>query len=179
MGAIAQILPHYTKEDWDGWEGKWEIIYGVPYAMSPAPIPKHQFVTSNLNIEFGLSLKKCNRCKVYHPIDYLLADDTILQPDVLIVCKKIEKKYLDFAPALVVEILSTSTALKDRHTKYGLYEKHGVKYYLIVSPVTEQIEVYELIEGEYVKQAEGHDFTFDFTFPEGGCAASINFSEIW
>jgi Uma2 family endonuclease len=179
MGAIAQILPHYSKEDWERWEDKWEIIYGVPYAMSPAPIPKHQFIASNLNVEFGFALKKCKQCKVYQPIDYVLADDTILQPDLLIVCKKIEKKFLDFAPALVVEILSPSTALKDRHTKYGLYEKHGVKYYLIVSPENENIEVYELIDNEYVKKSDGHNFSFEFTFPEGDCKALIDFADIW
>lgn len=40
----------------------------------------------------------------------------VLQPDMLIVCKDINKNYLDFAPALVAEILSPSTALRDRHT---------------------------------------------------------------
>lgn len=65
-------------------------------------------------------------------VDYIIADDTILQPDMLVVCREITKKYLDFAPGLVVEVLSPSTALKDRHTKYYLYEQQGIKYYLIV-----------------------------------------------
>lgn len=177
MGAVPQILPHYSKEDWERWEGKWEIIYGLPYAMSPAPIPKHQFIASNLSMEFGLALKNCKRCKVYQPIDYILSDDTILQPDLLVVCKNIEKRFLDFPPSLVVEILSPSTALKDRHTKYGLYEKHGVKYYLIVSPEIEQVEVFHLQDGEYLLVAKEHDFQFDFDIE--GCNAKINFAEIW
>ncbi|WP_373286923.1 Uma2 family endonuclease [Filimonas zeae] len=40
-----------------------------------------------------------------------------MQPDMLVVCGEITRKYLDFAPALVIEILSPSTALKDRHTR--------------------------------------------------------------
>ncbi len=26
-------------------EGRWELIEGIPYAMSPAPIPPHQFIS--------------------------------------------------------------------------------------------------------------------------------------
>ena len=177
MGAVPQILPHYSKEDWERWEGKWEIIYGLPYAMSPAPIPKHQRIANSLGMEFGIALKNCKHCKVYQPIDYILSDDTILQPDLLVVCKNIEKRFLDFPPALVVEILSPSTALKDRHTKYGLYEKHGVKYYLIVSPEIEQVEVFYLQDGEYQLVTKGHDFQFDFDIE--GCNVKIDFAEIW
>ena len=30
-------LPHYTYEDYLCWEGRWELINGIPYAMTPAP----------------------------------------------------------------------------------------------------------------------------------------------
>ena len=32
---------YYTYEDYKYWEDSWEIIDGIPYAMSPAPYPKH------------------------------------------------------------------------------------------------------------------------------------------
>jgi len=69
-----------------------------------------------------------------------------LVPDILIVCGEIRKKYLDFPPILVVEILSPATALKDRHTKYELYQQQGVKYYLIADTDKKTIEIYELKE---------------------------------
>ncbi|HEX8357317.1 MAG TPA: Uma2 family endonuclease, partial [Segetibacter sp.] len=118
MGKLVKILPHYTYDDWINWEGQWELIDGIPYAMSPMPVPKHQTVASNLTIEFGNELKKCKSCKIYQPLDYKISDDIIIQPDLLIVCGKIEKKYLDFPPALVIEILSPATALKDKHSKF-------------------------------------------------------------
>ena len=74
---------------------------------------------------------------------------TILQPDILVVCKEIKKKFLDFAPSLVVEIISPSTALKDRHTKYALYQSQGIKYYLIVDPDSNEAEVYKLDNNVY------------------------------
>ena len=91
MGNAVKILPHYTYDDYVHWEGKWEVIDGIPYAMSPAPVPKHQLISANLIGEFTQQLKSCKKWKVYQPIDYLIDDDTILQPDSLIVCSEIVK----------------------------------------------------------------------------------------
>ncbi|WP_301924323.1 hypothetical protein [Ferruginibacter sp.] len=38
MSSAVKILPHYTYEDHCQWEGRWEIIEGIPFAMSPAPV---------------------------------------------------------------------------------------------------------------------------------------------
>lgn len=119
MSGAVKILPHYTYNDWENWTGQWELIDGIPYAMSPMPVPEHQRIGAALITAFTNVLKNCKPYTAYQPIDYRVADDTVLQPDMLVVCDKIEKKYLDFPPALVVEILSTATALKDRHSKYS------------------------------------------------------------
>ena len=176
MEAV-KILPHYTYSDYQHWEGKWEVIDGIPYAMSPAPVPNHQLIAMNLGAEFRNQLKSCKKCKTYQPIDYVVAEDTILQPDLLIVCSDITKKFLDFPPALVVEILSTSTALKDRHTKYALYQSQEIKYYIIIDPDTKEAEIYELKNKVYSLLQSGNDFQFKFLLDE--CAATVNFGEIW
>ncbi len=178
MAIPVKILPHYTYEEWVNWEGRWELIDGIPYAMSPAPVPKHQYVTLNLASEFRIALRKCKDCKAYLPLDYVIENDTILEPDLLVVCGKINKKFLDFPPALVVEVLSPSTALKDRHTKFELYQSQGVKYYLIVSPDTEEVEVYAIENGVYELKSKGRDFSHRFTF-EDDCITDIDFKEIW
>jgi Uma2 family endonuclease len=178
MAHPIRILPHYTYSDYCRWEGQWELIDGIPYAMSPAPLPKHQVIASNLSVEFGIALKKCRNCTASQPVDYLLADDTILQPDFLVYCGKVTKSYLDFPPKLIAEILSPSTALKDRHTKYSLYETAGVLYYLIINPATEEVEVYEWKDGSYRLAAQGRNIQHSFIFDEG-CMANIDFAEIW
>ena len=178
MSGAVKILPYYTYADYVQWEGRWELIDGIPYAMSPAPTPKHQIIGANLITEFRIALKKCNHCRVSQPVDLKIAEDTILQPDMLVICGDTPKPYLDFPPALVVEILSPSTALKDRHTKSSLYEQQGIPYYIIISPDTEEAEVYVLEEGQYVLKQKDHSFTYAFSF-EHECAATINFSEIW
>lgn len=119
----------------------------------------------------------CNKCADYQPIDYRVADDIILQPDFLVVCGEITKAYLDFPPVLVVEILSPSTALKDRHTKYGIYQSQGIKYYIIIAPDKEEIEIYELMNGEYHLKKSGKDIVHEFFFTE--CNARVDFKKIW
>lgn len=177
MGNAVKILPHYTYDDYVHWEGKWELIDGIPYAMSPAPVPKHQVVSSNLGSEFRQQLKKCQKCKIYQPIDYLVEEDTIFQPDMLIVCGNIVKKYLDFPPALVTEILSLGTVAKDRFTKFPVYESNGIPYYLIIDPDLEEVEVYELLDGKYKMTARGKDISYHFILSD--CTANIDFKEIW
>ncbi len=178
MAFATRILPHYTFEDWALWEGKWELYEGHPVAMSPTAIPRHQQVASNLRGELYIALKNCKHCKAYDPLDYKVSDDTILVPDVLVVCNKIQKKYLDFTPSLIAEILSPSTALRDRHTKYETYEQQGVKYYLIVDADKNELEVYLLIDGKYeLCSLDGSSYKFEFE--EQGCQAVIDFKVIW
>ena len=177
MGFSQKILPHYTYSDYLLWEGKWELIDGFPIAMSPSPIPKHQRISAALSSLFIVALQHCKKCSVYDPIDYKVADDIILQPDVLIVCSEIKKDFLDFAPALVAEILSPSTVLRDRHTKFDIYEQQEIGYYLIVDPEKSTIEVYQLTNKKYilVKPLNNH---YPFLFDEH-CSADINFDNIW
>lgn len=178
MSSAIKILPYYTYDDWVQWEGKWELIDGLPYAMSPSPVPKHQRVGGNLFTEFRVGLRSCkNNCRVHQPIDYKITDDTILEPDMLVVCGQIQKKYLDFTPSLVAEILSPSTALKDRHTKFEIYQSQGVPYYLIISCEDESVEIYKLVNDEYQLQSKGREVEYTFQFD--GCDVTINFAEIW
>ena len=95
MSAAVKILPYYTYDDYCIWEGKWELIYGIPYAMSPAPTTKHQRITAALLSEFHFALKKCKHCRVYDPVDYKVAEDTVIQPDVLVICGKPKLNFLD------------------------------------------------------------------------------------
>ena len=179
MSVPVRILPNYTYADYLHWEGKWEVIEGIPHAMSPSPIPRHQLVSANLSAAFRNALKgSCKKFKIYQPLDYRISDDTILQPDLLIVCKDITEKFLDFRPELVVEILSPSTALKDRHTKFGLYEKEQIPYYLIIDPVVNEMEIFALGDQQaYTLSSKGN--SFDFSFQLADCDVPVSFTDVW
>lgn len=76
---------------------------------------------------------------------YLTEDDTVI-PDMMIVCdpEKIKGDGIHGAPDLVVEVLSPSTANRDRGYKKDLYARCGVQEYWIVSPTEKSVEVYHL-----------------------------------
>jgi Uma2 family endonuclease len=177
MLIAKRYRPYYTYEDYCQWEGRWELIEGMPYAMSPAPVPAHQSVSALLGFEFVKALKMCKNCKLFQPLDWKIKEDTIVQPDLLIVCNKIEKKHLDFAPALVVEILSPATASKDRGEKMELYQSQKVKYYLIVDPQFKKLEIYEYIHTQYEPVALNPQ-TYQFELHDN-CSAAVSLTDIW
>lgn len=178
MSVAYKHLPQYTYEDYLLWEGRWELIDGVPYAMAPMPVPQHQSTAGNLHAEFRAALKRSScKCKVYQPLDYKLSDDTVFNPDLLVVCKPIVKKYFDFPPSLVVEILSEGTAMKDRHIKYPRYEAEGIPYYLIVDAEIQAVEVYKLMNETYHRQP--FDQNQSFVFDIDDCRFSVPFNQIW
>ena len=178
MRVAHKHLPHYTYKDYCQWGGNWEVIEGIPYAKSPAPVPLHQLVNMNLGATFVNALKKgCEKCKVYMPIDWKVTEDTIVQPDLLIVCKEIQKKFLDFPPVLVVEIISPSSAFNDRNLKKEIYLSPKVKYYLIIDPQNQKTEVWQFSEGNYISvPVMPSNFTFAL---EDDCTAEVNLADIW
>ncbi len=79
------------------------------------------------------------------PFDVVLSDVDVLQPDLLFVSNKrghiITPANIQGAPDLVVEILSPSTAKRDRTFKRTLYARHGVNEYWMVDTVAKTITV--------------------------------------
>ena len=178
MPQQESYVPKYTYDDYQNWEGRWEIIEGHAIAMSLLPIPEHQRVAAEIRFQFMLELKanKCSDCKAYDPLDYKIEEDTIVQPDVLIVCGKINKKYLDFTPTLVAEILSPSTMIKDKNKKFQLYEREGIKYYLLVDPDKKQVDIYKLENGRYRLEPENRNYEFYFG---DNCRVIPQLQDIW
>jgi Uma2 family endonuclease len=182
MPALVNILPHYTYDDYCKWEGRWEIIDGIPYAMSPAPSLRHQWVSGNIIRELGNALKaaKCNDgCKVYNFIDIKITEDTVVQPDASLVCGETPKLFLDFPPAIVVEILSPSTQIKDRNAKFDCYQKFGVRYYLMVDVNTNLVDIYYLADGRnYSRQFPDNTNSFTFRLNDH-CGLTLLLDKIW
>ncbi len=144
----------YTLEDWKQWEGRWELINGVAYDMTPAPSTNHQEISSNLHATIWNALAEAKRragggaCKVFAAPTDVFLDSGVVQPDLLVVCDpaKITNRGIEGPPDLVVEILSPSTAGKDWSHKRWAYEAAGVPEYLIVDP-DEQVGVLLRLEG--------------------------------
>jgi Uma2 family endonuclease len=181
MSSAIKILPHYTYEEYCQWEGRWEIIEGIPYAMSPAHSPRHQWVSSNIKYEIKDAIKKsgCKNCKVYDFIDIKISEDTVLQPDAVVACKEITKAFLDFPAALVVEILSPSTAMKDRNNKFTIYQFQKIPYYIIIDVEKNEIEIYHLKgDGRYQLEKTATDLPYTFHL-DNNCSVDVLLKNIW
>ena len=119
-----------------------EVINGQVYMMS-RPNTNHMKVEGNIYTAFNNYLKG-KSCVPFNETDVFFDDDNNFVPDVMIVCDPdiIEDDGIHGVPDLIVEILSKSTARKDRAEKFFAYEKYGVKEYWIVTPETKSVEVY-------------------------------------
>jgi Uma2 family endonuclease len=181
MGLVAlkvEDLPHYTYDDYVQWEGQWELIKGIPYAMVPAPALKHQDLSLDIAIQLKHLLAECEKCHVYEAVDWQIEEDTVARPDVLVVCaENPDDKKLLIPPVLVFEILSPSTTRKDKILKYQLYQDNGVKYYCIVDPKTTSADVFILRTSQYDKVDEFKDGKI--TFDLGPCTITFDFGEIF
>lgn len=130
-----------------------ELIDGE-IVVSPSPVPQHQIIVGNLYhllrniISEGILL--------ISPIDLRLDEDNVVQPDIVWLSPKgrcvVREKWLEGAPALIVEVLSPGTARRDRGDKFDLYERHGVGEYWLVDPDGQYVEVYTLNAGHYQRQ---------------------------
>ncbi len=146
----------YTYADYLTWrfDHMVEIIKGKLFKMSPAPDRVHQETVGNL---YGLlwTYFRNKQCKVYTapfdvrlPVPPGIAEpekiDTVVQPDICVVCdpKKLDTKGCQGAPDWIVEILSNSTAQKDLHDKFEIYQFAGVREYWIIHPYEQTVLVY-------------------------------------
>ncbi len=170
-------VEYYTYEEYCQWEGNWELIYGVPLAIAPAPMINHQAIAGNIIFELKSSIGKCNRCLVLGEADWKINDDTVVRPDIALICNETNEAYMTKAPEIIVEVISKSTAKRDEKTKFKLYEEEKVKYYIIVYPKDLKAKVYRLENGKYTK--EGDFLTESYLFEETTCKASIDFESVF
>jgi Uma2 family endonuclease len=173
-----QYLPHYTYEDYCLWEGRWELIFGIPYAMTPAPMITHQSISALIAAQLVNVLVNCNKCQTLLPVDWKIADDTIVQPDNLVVCYETEGAYITKAPSLIFEIVSKSSVLRDTEIKFQLYEQEGVNYYCLVFPEDKFVKLYLWEKGSYIKIGDFTDEKIDMSLTQD-CAFQFDFSQIW
>ena len=160
----------HTVQDYLAWpdDVRCELIDGQVFDMTPAPSLDHQDVALALASAFREAASAKGRtggggsrrsgCEVFvSPVDVVLSEDTVVQPDVVVVCdpgKTADRRRIQGPPDLVVEVLSPSTSIKDRREKRRLYEAHGVPEYLIVDPDEHYAEYFQLgQDGRYLPSA--------------------------
>jgi Uma2 family endonuclease len=170
--STANPRRRYTWADYQAWpdDERWEIIGGEAYLMSPSPTSRHQLILRELCRQLANHFKGKTCHLLVSPMDVVLSDEDIVQPDLLVVCNpsQIKRTHIEGAPTLVAEILSDSSTSRDRLLKLNLYARAGVKEYWIVTPWPSLVEVL-LLEGTryVVHKVFGKDDTLTSpTFPD-------------
>lgn len=163
MGLALKDEQKHCYGDYLTWPDnvRYELLDGEAYLMAPAPDLVHQDVAGEIFRQVANKLQG-KPCRPFiAPVDVRLpkrneadeAIDTVVQPDVLVVCdpSKLDRRGVRGAPDWVVEVLSPSTAGHDQIKKLKIYERHGVREYWLVHPIDRVLTIYRLQENEYGK----------------------------
>jgi len=150
----------WTYAEYKAWELKpnerFELIDGTAYALA-APNTEHQGISMVLSAKL-FNYFEGKTCRPFAaPFDVRLfyeedeSDDTVVQPDLVVVCdsEKLGKEGCRGAPDLVIEILSPSNTAVEMHRKLSLYERAAIREYWVVDPEEKLVEAYHLGEDRY------------------------------
>ena len=157
MGAVTP-LPRsrpLTRADLDTMPDdghRYELIDGV-LVVTPAPSNVHQTVSVHLVVLLSSACPP--DLKLLHaPFDVALAEDTVMQPD-LLVARRVDFTTRDVpvAPLLAVEILSPSTRRFDLVLKRSRLEAARCASYWVVDPDRPSLVAWELRDRVYVEVA--------------------------
>ena len=170
-------IEYYTYKDYKHWEGDWELIAGTAYAMSPSPMKRHQALSAKIAAELIKDMQECLECDVLIEQDYKIDEFTVLRPDVAVVCNDPKEEYIAKAPEIVVEVISLATAKRDETIKFELYEKEGVKYYILVYPEDLRAKVFKNRDSGFKKI--GDFFSEQCCFEDIACKPCIDFGRVF
>lgn len=136
-------------------ERRHEILDGDLF-MIPAPTTVHQRILRKLGVLLVEHVETKALGEVFFaPCDVVLSETDVVQPDILFVAAGrrhiVGEKFISAAPDLVVEILSPSTAERDRTLKAKMYARFGVRELWIVDSPERKIAVFTLGEGGFAE----------------------------
>jgi len=132
---------------------RYELIDGA-LVVTPAPSWPHQTVVLELAVLLR-SACPADLQVLVAPFDVKLADDTVVQPDVLVAERSaLTHLNLPVPPVLVVEVLSPSTRGLDLLTKRDRLRRAGCPSYWVVDPVEGRLTGWDLQGGVYVEVAD-------------------------
>ena len=136
---------------------RWEFLDGEVF-VTPAPSPAHQYTVMRLGrfLEDNLAASGDDTIAFVSPIDVILHDAEIVQPDVVVACRgQVSGRGIEGAPPLLVEVVSPTRPGLDREIKARRYAANGVERFWLADPVARTVECFQLVDGLYVRLAAG------------------------
>jgi len=161
MSTAPRYEPRYTVAEWRQWEGRWELWNGLAVAITPSPFGRHAKALTDAAAVFKHAVDAAARtagCRatVLTEIDWIVAHDTVLCPDLVVVCGGVPERHVEAAPAIVVEILSPATRERDLTVKKELYLCQGVACSVVVDPDDGAVDLFERLATGPSARWKGH-----------------------
>jgi len=146
-----------TQDEFEGWcrtfdgsdLGRFEFLHGCVVAEPPASWP-HGKLDATLSHRFVSHVEAAGIGLVFGSSQgFALPSGDTVAPDVAVILRQTWEAapapapdmFLRVVPDLVVEVLSPSTAWKDRGLKRRIYDRNGVREYWLVDPRRRTITV--------------------------------------
>ena len=145
----------FTYEDYcNAPEDKRYELHDGDLVVVPSPKEQHQDSVGSLYYFLRAFVQRGELGRVYiAPFDIVFSNHDVVQPDVIFVSNEkrdiITPDNIQGAPDLVIEVLSPSTAHRDRTFKRALYARHGIREFWLVDTDAHTIEVLRLEEEGY------------------------------
>lgn len=131
---------------------RYELLDGV-LVVSPAPRLRHQRALRQLFLALH-EVVDADTEVLFAPFDVVLAEDTVMQPDLLVAAREAFTEVdLPGAPLLAVEVLSPSTRAIDLLLKKDRLQRAGCAHYWVVDPDEPSIRAWSLADGVYEEVA--------------------------
>jgi Uma2 family endonuclease len=129
----------------------YELIDGELIEMSPRPVRAHYLLAGILHANLYLHTRPQRGHLALEPNLYLPGTEDVYEPDLAYVAAHrrraiCRKNGLHGVPDMVCEILSPSTAYRDRGVKLEAYRRAGVGHLWLIEPETLLVEEYVLAE---------------------------------
>jgi Uma2 family endonuclease len=132
MGTVKTLLTFEEFEQLPDQPGKRELVRGELIEMPPAE-SKHNRISNRIGDRLKAALRQAhargealNLGEAFQEMGYLLSGECWLQPDVSVTyAGQTERKYLEGAPAIAVEVISPSNTARQIDAKAALYFEFG------------------------------------------------------
>jgi Uma2 family endonuclease len=156
MAAMKAVDPRVTYAELEQWpdDGRRYELYGGEVIVVPAPLPIHQVVALRVYDVLKPYAEANGGLALCSPLDIVFSEYDVLQPDVVFFDAERRGRInlqaaIRIVPNLVVEVLSRSTAARDRGRKRKVFARYGVPEYWIIDPSVQTLEVLRNAAGAF------------------------------
>lgn len=175
----ARLITEVTVDEYleaeDGADLRHEYIYGEVFALAGGSVT-HNVICANIVRLLGNAAAKSD-CRVYGSDMKLRVEERLFYyPDAMVVCESPANDFYETSPCVIIEVISPSTARKDRLEKrFSYLALESLQLYLMIDSRKREVKGYY----RQPQSWEERFFTVDDSVPVPCVGASLHFGELY